>query len=145
MDDPAVPSPFPEGSPNRIKQLEMYAGTDTAYQLAKKHGIKIAFGTDILFAPQNAKGQGSQLVRLKKWFTHAEILIMATSNNAELLALCGKRNPYPGKLGVVEEGAYADLILVDGNPLENLELVADPETHFKVIMKDGKIYKHVKE
>ena len=145
MDDPAAPSPFPEGSPNRIKQLEMYAGTDNAYQLAKKHGIKVAFGSDILFSPENAAGQGRQLVRLAKWFTPAEILVMATGTNAELLAFCGKRNPYPGKLGVVEERAYADLILVDGNPLENIELVADPETRFKVIMKDGKIYKNTVE
>ena len=65
---------------------------------------------------------------------------MATSTNAELLTLSGKRNPYPGKLGVVEEGAFADLLLVDGNPLENLELIADPR-HFVLIMKDGKIYK----
>jgi imidazolonepropionase-like amidohydrolase len=60
---------------------------------------------------------------------------MATSTNAELLALSGKRNPYPGKLGVVEEGALADLLLVDGNRLENLELVADPK-NFPIIMKD---------
>lgn len=142
MDDPAAPSPFPEGSPNRIKQLEMFAGTDAAYRLAKKHGIKVAFGTDILFAPRNAAAQNTQLLRLRKWFTPAEILVMATSTNAELLAFCGKRNPYPGKLGVVEEGAYADLLLVDGNPLENLDLVADPERNFKVIMKDGKIFKN---
>jgi imidazolonepropionase-like amidohydrolase len=142
MDDPASPSPFAEGSPNRIKQLEMYAGTDAAYQLAKKYKIKTAFGTDILFSPANAPGQNRQLVRLRKWFTPAEILVMATGANAELLALCGKRNPYPGKLGVVEEGAYADLLLVDGNPLENLELVADPEKNFIVIMKDGKTYKN---
>ncbi|MNU03091.1 hypothetical protein D3C72_2470020 [compost metagenome] len=65
---------------------------------------------------------------------------MATSTNAELLALSGNRNPYPGKLGVVQEGALADLLLVDGDPLENLELIADPE-NFVVIMKDGQIYK----
>ena len=67
---------------------------------------------------------------------------MATSINAELLTLSGKRNPYPGKLGVVEEGALADLLLVDGNPLENIELIADPQKNFVVIMKDGKIYKN---
>ena len=66
---------------------------------------------------------------------------MATATNAELLALSGKRNPYPGKLGVVEEGALADLILVDGNPLEDIDLVADPEQNFKIIMKDGRIFK----
>ena len=67
---------------------------------------------------------------------------MATGTNAELLALSGKRNPYPGKLGVVEEGALADLLLVEGNPLENLDLVADPANNFKIIMKDGNIYKN---
>ncbi|MES2467450.1 MAG: amidohydrolase family protein [Verrucomicrobiota bacterium] len=141
MDDPDAPSAFPEGSPNRLKQKEMFAGTDTAYQLARKYKIKTAFGTDNLFSAANASTQGKQLVRLKKWYTPAEALIMATSTNAELLAQSGPRNPYPGKLGVVEEGAYADLLLVDGNPLENLDLVADPGKNFTVIMKDGVIYK----
>jgi imidazolonepropionase-like amidohydrolase len=67
---------------------------------------------------------------------------MATSTNAELLQLSGLRNPYPGKLGIVEEGALADLLLVDGNPLENLGLVADPDQNFLVIMKDGRVYKN---
>ena len=64
---------------------------------------------------------------------------MATGTNAELLASSGRRNPYPGKLGVVEPGAIADLLLVDGNPLENINLIADPAKNFKVIMKGGKI------
>jgi imidazolonepropionase-like amidohydrolase len=67
---------------------------------------------------------------------------MATADNGELVALCGFINPYPGKLGVVEEGALADLLLVDGNPLENIQLVADPDKNFLVIMKDGTIYKN---
>ena len=67
---------------------------------------------------------------------------MATSTNAELLDLSGLRNPYPGKLGVVEEGAYADLLLVDGDPLTNIELIEDPAKNFVVIMKDGNIYKN---
>ena len=67
---------------------------------------------------------------------------MATSTNAELLKLSGLRNPYPGRLGVVQEGALADLLLVDGNPLENLDLVADPDRNFLVIMKDGRVYKN---
>ena len=67
---------------------------------------------------------------------------MATSVNGELLAMSGPRNPYPGKLGVVEEGALADLILVDGDPIEDLKLIADPETNFFVIMKDGRFVKN---
>ncbi|RYD40236.1 MAG: hypothetical protein EOP83_35565 [Verrucomicrobiaceae bacterium] len=121
----------------------MFAGTDRAYELAKKYKIRTAFGTDILFDAKNSGTQGRQLARLTKWFTPAEILIMATSTNAELLAMCGNRNPYPGKLGVVEEGALADLLLVNGNPLENIGLVADPSENFLVIMKDGRIFKSI--
>ena len=77
-----------------------------------------------------------------RWYTPAEVLDMATGINAELLRLSGPRNPYPGKLGVVEEGALADLLLVDGNPVENLKLIENPDKSFVVIMKDGTIYKN---
>jgi imidazolonepropionase-like amidohydrolase len=118
-------------------------GTDNVYKLAKKIGVKTAFGTDMLFDPVAASKQGKMLSKLKRWYTPYEALKMATSTNAELLALCGPRNPYPeGSLGVIEEGAYADLILVDGNPLENLDLVADADSNFVLIMKDGRIYKN---
>jgi imidazolonepropionase-like amidohydrolase len=68
---------------------------------------------------------------------------MATATNAELLGLSGLRNPYPGKLGVVEEGALADLLLVDGNPVDNIKLIEDPAKNFVLIMKDGRIYKNL--
>ena len=67
---------------------------------------------------------------------------MATGTNAELLALSGKRNPYPGKLGVIERGALADVLLVDGDPIANIKLIEDPAKNFVVIMKDGKIFKN---
>ncbi len=136
------PSPYPEGSANRRKQLLMYAGTDRAYRLAKQFGIKTAWGTDILFSAQNATRQGAKLAAMTRWYTPAEALRMATAGNAELLALSGPRSPYEGKLGVVEEGALADLLLVDGNPLDDLSLVADPDRNFLVIMKDGQVYKN---
>ena len=60
-----------------------------------------------------------------------------------MLALSGLRSPYPGKLGVVEEGALADLLLVDGNPLENIQLIADPARSFFIIMKDGVVVKNL--
>ena len=136
------PSTFAEGSPNRIKQLVMFSGTDRAYALAKKFNIKTAWGTDTLFSATNAAQQGASLAKMVRWYTPAEVLKMATSTNGELLALSGLRNPYPGKIGVIEEGALADLLLVDGNPLENIRLVADPAKNFLVIMKDGKMYKN---
>ena len=133
---------FPPGSPQRAKFAEVVAGMETAYRLARKYKLKTAWGTDVLFSPALAARQGELLVKLQRWYSPAEALGMATRTNAELLALSGKRNPYPGKLGVVEEGALADLLLVDGNPLENLKLIADPAKNFLVIMKDGKIYKN---
>ncbi|CAN1210492.1 amidohydrolase family protein [Tumidithrix helvetica PCC 7403] len=139
-DEDAIPSA--EGSPNRIKQLQVTNGTDTAYKLAKKYNLKTAWGTDTLFDAKLATRQGAQLAKLVRWYTPAEILKMATSTNAELLALSGPRNPYPGKLGVVEEGALADLLLVNGDPLTNIKLIEDPAKNFVAIVKDGKIYKN---
>jgi imidazolonepropionase-like amidohydrolase len=135
-------NPYPEGSAQRAKQLQMFAGTDDAYRLAKKYKLKVAWGTDILFDPRRVTQQGAILASMTRWYTPAEVLKMATSTNAELLALSGPRSPYPGKLGVVEEGALADLLLVDGDPTTNLDLVADPAKNFVVIMKDGRVYRN---
>lgn len=133
--------PFPEGSANRAKQLEITDGTDAAYQLAKKHGVKLAWGTDTLFDPQLATRQAAQLAKMVRWFEPAEVLRMATHDNAQLLALSGKRSPYTGELGVVKEGALADLLLIDGDPLADIDLIAD-QSKLVVIMKDGDIYKN---
>jgi imidazolonepropionase-like amidohydrolase len=133
---------FPVGSVQRAKAEEVWPGIARTYELAKKYKIKTAWGTDVLFSAALARQQGAILASLARWYTPAEALIMGTSTNAELLALSGKRNPYPGKLGVVEEGALADLLLVDGNPLENIGLVADPDKNFLVIMKDGSVDKN---
>ena len=120
----------------------MFAGTENAYKLAKQYKVKTAWGADILFDAGAASRQGTYLVKMVRWYKPAEALKMATADNAELMSLSGFINPYPGKLGVVEEGALADLLLVDGNPLEHIELVADPDKNFLVIMKDGKVYKN---
>jgi imidazolonepropionase-like amidohydrolase len=133
---------FPEGSEEQAKAREVLAGTETAYGLAKKYRLKTAFGTDVLFSRALAQQQGALLAKLARWYTPAEALIMATGTNAQLLAMSGRRNPYPGKLGVIEEGAFADVLLVDGNPLADLTIIAEPTKNFVVIMKDGKIYRN---
>jgi imidazolonepropionase-like amidohydrolase len=133
---------FPPGSSERAKALEVFAGTDRTFALAKKYKIKTAFGTDILFSQGLAQLHGALLTKWVKWYTPAETLAMATGTNAQLLAMSGKRNPYPGKLGVVEEGAVADLLLIDGNPIDDIRLIEDPEKNLLVIMKDGRIYKN---
>ena len=118
-------------------------GTDFVYRTAKELGLKIAFGTDTLFSADLAKRQGAVLAKMQRWFTPFEVLKMATCDNAELLKMSDKVTPYPlGPLGVIEEGAYADMILVNGNPLENIELIGDAKANFGMIMKDGVIYKY---
>ena len=118
-------------------------GTDRVYNMGKDLGVKMAFGTDMLFDPAAAAKQGKMLWKLGRWFTPYEALRMATSTNAELLELSGQRHPYQkGPLGRITEGAYADLIVVDGNPLEDLELVVDADKNFALIMKDGKVFKN---
>ncbi len=133
---------FPPGTDQFEKMQEVIAGTDHIYKLAKTYKLKVAFGTDVLFSEAMARRQGALLVSLKRWYTPAEILRQATSTNAELLALSGLRSPYKGKLGVVEEGALADLLLVDGDPTTDINLIADPARNFVVIMKDGAIFKN---
>jgi len=139
-DEDAIPTA--PGSDNERKYKQVAAGTARTYQLAKKHGVKIAFGTDIQLNPNGIERQAYYLPKMTAWFTPAQTLKMATHDNAELLALSGPRNPYPGKLGVVAEGALADLLLVDGDPLTNIKLLENPTRNLVVIMKDGVIYKN---
>ena len=133
---------FPVGSVQRAKFDEAWRGIARTYELAKKYKLKTAFGTDVLFSQALAQQLGAMLASLVRWYTPAQALVMATGTNAQLLAMSGKRSPYPGKLGVVEEGALADLLLVDGDPIADIKLVADPAKNFVLIMKDGKIYKN---
>jgi imidazolonepropionase-like amidohydrolase len=126
----------------RVKKKKVVDGTANAFTWAKKYNVKLAFGTDLMFDPRQMTKMSTDILKLKQWFTSAEVLKLMTHDNAELLALSGPRNPYPGKLGTIETGALADMVLVDGNPIEKLDLVADPDKNFKLIMKDGKIFKN---
>ncbi len=133
----------PQAGANRVKQLMVAAGTDRAYALARKHNVKVAFGTDILFSGDNGELQNARLVSLERWYTPGEVLRIATGDNGALLELTGERNPYRKPLGVVAEGALADLLLVDGDPTVDLSLIKRPESSFVLIMKNGRIYKNL--
>jgi imidazolonepropionase-like amidohydrolase len=125
------------------KKYDVAAGTYRIYQSVKKYNLKLAWGTDLLFMPAANKQQTATIPLMGTWFTPFEVLKMITHDNAELLALSGKRSPYrEGKLGVIAEGAYADLLLVDGNPLNDLKLMADYNKNFLLIVKDGVVYKN---
>ena len=128
------------------KHDQAFAGIDNMFKTAKKIGFdRIAFGTDIITDLEMLERANEEFVHRAKWFTPVEILRQATSKSAELLSLSGPRNPYPGKLGVIEEGAYADLLLINGNPLEDISILTRPEENLPLIMKDGKIYKNTLE
>jgi len=126
------------------KLAQVCKGTAFVYETAKKiPNLKVTYGTDMFNLPQDVfDTQVKQMERLLKWYKPVEILRMATSTAGELFKMSGLRNPYTeGDLGVVKEGAYADLLLVDGNPLDDLKAVTNAD-NIKIIMKDGKFYKN---
>ncbi|HXH85234.1 MAG TPA: amidohydrolase family protein, partial [Nitrospira sp.] len=121
-----IPKGYTEDQANKHRQA--FAGIDNMFKLAKKIGFtKIAFGTDIITDPETLTRINEEFVFRTKWFTPAEVLRQATSSSGELLALSGPRNPYPGKLGVIEEGAYADLLLINGDPTGDISILTKPE------------------
>jgi len=127
----------------KAKHDQAFDGIDNMFSLAKKIGFKkIAFGSDIITDIEMMKRMNEEFKYRTKWFSPAEVLRQATSSSAELLSLSGPRNPYPGKLGVIEEGAYADLLLVNGDPIEDISVLLKPKENLALIMKDGKIYKN---
>lgn len=124
----------------RVQQL--FAGTPKVYEFVKKHSIKTAWGSDVLFSPELTPRQNIMLTHLSNWYTNAEILRIATSVNADLLALSNLRTPYPGKIGVIERDAFADILVMNGNPLDDIRLIEDPERNLAVIMKNGRVHKN---
>jgi imidazolonepropionase-like amidohydrolase len=125
----------------KAKLQEAMEGTSAAIKAAKKYDLVIGFGTDLLFDVEGRKKQLHDLTLRKEWFSSAEIMIQATGNGGKIVGLCGKRNPY-GKVGVIEEGAMADVLIYSKNPLEDVAIVEDAENNLKLIMKDGKVYKN---
>lgn len=136
-DEDANPQASPEA---QAAQREIAEGTARAVELARSHGVKIALGTDILFSPDRTWTEGRQLAKFARFMPAAEVLASATSGNAELLALSGQRSPYPGPLGVVAAGAQADLLVLDADPLADIEIIGDP-ARMRLIMKAGAIVK----
>ena len=117
---------------------ERFVGFNLAAHLQERAGLHCQPDA-VIHEPSRLLSDTERPVHL---YTPAEALEMATADNGELMALSGFINPYPGKLGVVEVGALADLLLVDGDPLENIKLLEDPDKKILVIMKDGTIYKN---
>ena len=127
----------------KAKAARVNSGANQMFKWALKHDLLIVTGGD-MFGPAYNKRQADNMVWMKTvGATPYQIMKMGTSNAAEVLSWSGGMNPYvDGKLGVVEKGAYADLILIDGNPLVNIDILNDYNDKFKVIIHDGKIHKN---
>ncbi|MEF1280307.1 amidohydrolase family protein [Vibrio fortis] len=112
-------------------------------ELIKKYDIQnIAFGTDCVGETDVHATQLNELGAIEQVFDTITALRMATSNCGRLFEMSTYQHPYQqGKLGQIVKGAYADLLIIDGNPLEGVACVANTETQ-KLIMKDGKVYKN---
>ena len=112
-------------------------------ELIKKYDIQnIAFGTDCVGETNVHATQLNELGAIEQVFDTITALRMATSNCGRLFEMSTYQHPdKQGKLGQIVEGAYADLLIIDGNPLEGVACVANTDTQ-KLIMKDGKVYKN---
>jgi len=116
-------------------------GTASVMKWAKQYGVVMGFGTDLLFSAEGRMKELEDLGLRKDFYSSPEIMIQATGNGGKIVALSGKRNPY-GKVGVIEEGAMADVLIYSRNPLEDVAVVTDYENNLKLVVKDGKVYKN---
>ncbi len=123
------------------KQQRVAQGTVNAYELAQRFDIKTAWGTDILFTPQNLPRQGHMLAKMTQFYDPLTALKIATGDNGKLLALAGNRYPYPAPVGVLKANAMADILIVEGTPDRNLDFLTRPDDSLRAIIKDGLVYK----
>ncbi|MBX3597267.1 MAG: amidohydrolase family protein [Rhizobiaceae bacterium] len=129
-------------SEQRANQQAIAKGTVQAIELARKYNVKLALGTDILFNPKGTASQGKQLAKFAQWIDNLDVLRMLTSGNADLCGLAGPRNPYPAPLGRIAPGAYADILVLDGDPIADISVIGNPEQTMRLIVKDGRIHKN---
>jgi len=133
-DQDANPKPLES---QRQQQQMIAEGSRRAYEWADKHGVLTGFGTDILFNPAGLSRHGAQLAKITQFHAPLDALHQATGAASDILAMSGDRAPYAGAVGVIEEGAMADILVVDGDPEESLDFLIDPETGLRAIMKGG--------
>jgi imidazolonepropionase-like amidohydrolase len=147
---------FAPGTPAGKKLAIAQDQSQDLIELVKKYNPKVVHNVDTVLSTldQGRAHRDFEKYQFADWFGNHAMLISATSTAGEMAQLTGQRNPYPEQLGVIEPGAYADILIVDGNPLEDLSVIgarpkwfdAEPrgEGHdtIRVIMKDGKIYKN---
>ena len=137
-DEDSNPSSDPR---QNAKRQEVSVGTVQAFEMGRTVGVNMAFGTDILMNPTGASSHGRQLAKLTRFMPPLEALRMATGAAGDLLALSGERSGYDGQLGVIAEGAMADLLVVESDPEAGLDWLDTPEQSLAMIVKGGAVLK----
>jgi imidazolonepropionase-like amidohydrolase len=118
-------------------------GSTNCFKWSKQYGAKVAWGTDMFGTREAYDNTNLEFKTRAEYYSNVEQLQQVTGANGELLALSNLKHPYPGaKLGVIEPAAYADLLIVDGDPIKDITVMLDYENNFKLIMKDGVAYKN---
>jgi imidazolonepropionase-like amidohydrolase len=124
------------------KGLLVHEGANQMFQWAAEHELEMFAGSD-MFTYDLIPNATQNLVTLETWFSPVQVLRMATSTAGKWLMATGPKNPYKeAQLGTLVEGSYADIILVDGDPLESVEILADFDSNIDYVMKDGITYKN---
>jgi imidazolonepropionase-like amidohydrolase len=139
----ADPSGIPGFSEESIRKgLQVHEGADQMFKWAAEHELEMFAGSDMFtydLIPQATKN----LTDLETWFTPVQVLRMATSTAGKWLMKTGPKNPYKqGPLGVIRGGAYADIILVNGDPTQGVSVLLDHENNIPFVMKDGQVFKN---
>ena len=124
-----------------LEKLEVVLkGQENLIGLIKKYDITTGFATDLIggMYPMLTR----EFTERAMYWTPAEVLAQATSESAKVIRLAGNRNRY-GNFGEIREGWVADLLLINGEPLEDISVLRDPESNLALIMKAGKVVKNI--
>jgi len=118
---------------SRQKVGKVHEGALKGLEIMKRAGVKMGFGTDLIGHGQYTR-VGTEFSIRRQVLTPFDILHSATAVNADILQM-------KGKLGIVKAGAFADLLVVDGNPLVDINLLAANGRHLTHILADGRFIK----
>jgi len=144
------------GTPQYIKAHEFQRDSKNFVEVIKKVQPKVVFAVDQVFltGANGRRNRDFEKFAFARFFGNLQALRSMTSIPGELAALTGRNNPYPGELGVIKTGALADILVVDGNPLKDINVIGANAKFFdakprgegiktiRIIMKDGNIYKN---
>lgn len=130
---------LPGITPNQVEKLDrVLAGQENLIRLIKKYDITTGFATDFVFGGYVMLGR--EFTERGLYWTGAEVMAQATSESAEVIRMSGKLNRH-GNFGEIREGWLADLILIDGEPLDDISILQDPAS-IALVMKKGEILRN---